>query len=51
MEYIKGNGPKVAIMDYGVKQNIVDNFAQRGCDITIFPALTPAEEVLAMNLI
>ena len=47
VEYIKGNGPKVAIMDYGVKQNIVDNFAQRGCDITIFPALTPAEEVLA----
>ena len=41
VEYIKGNGPKVAIMDYGVKQNIVDNFAQRGCDITIFPALTP----------
>ena len=47
VEYIKGNGPKVAIMDYGVKQNIVDNFVQRGCDITIFPALTPAEEVLA----
>lgn len=49
VEHINGVGPKVAIMDYGVKQNIIDNFAQRGCDITIFPALTPAEEVLATN--
>ena len=49
IEHIDGNGPKVAIMDYGVKQNIIDNFAQRGCDITIFPALTTAEEVLATN--
>ena len=49
VEYVKGNGPKVAIMDYGVKQNIIDNFAERGCDITIFPALTSAEEVLATN--
>lgn len=49
VEYVRGNGPRVAIMDYGVKQNIIDNFAQRGCDITIFPALTPAEEVLAIE--
>lgn len=49
VEYVKGNGPKVAIMDYGVKQNIIDNFAERGCDITIFPALTPADEVLATD--
>ena len=49
IEYVKGNGPKVAIMDYGVKQNIIDNFASRGCDITIFPALTSPEEVLAID--
>ena len=49
IEHIDGNGPKVAIMDYGVKQNIIDNFIERGCDITIFPALTTAEEVLATN--
>ncbi|MDY3374644.1 MAG: glutamine-hydrolyzing carbamoyl-phosphate synthase small subunit [Terrisporobacter othiniensis] len=49
VEYVKGNGPKVAIMDYGVKQNIIDNFAERGCDITIFPALTPADEVLSTD--
>ena len=36
-------------MDYGVKQNIIDNFASRGCDITIFPALTSPEEVLAID--
>ena len=49
VEFVSGKGPKVAIMDYGVKQNIIDNFAQRGCDITIFPALTSAEEVLATD--
>ncbi|MEG0855551.1 MAG: glutamine-hydrolyzing carbamoyl-phosphate synthase small subunit [Terrisporobacter sp.] len=49
VEYIKGNGYKVAIMDYGVKQNIIDNFVERGCDITIFPALTSAEDVLAID--
>lgn len=49
IEHVNGTGPRVAIMDYGVKQNIIDNFAERGCDITIFPALTPAEEVLATN--
>ncbi len=42
-EHIKGNGPKVAIMDYGVKQNIIDNFLKRGCDVTIFPALTSSK--------
>ena len=49
VEHIEGVGPKVAIMDYGVKQNIIDNFAERGCDITIFPALTSAQDVLATN--
>ncbi len=49
IEHIKGNGPKVAIMDYGVKQNIIDNFLKRGCDVTIFPALTSSKEVLDTN--
>ena len=45
-EYYQGSGAKVAVMDYGVKQNIIDNFVQRGCDVTVYPATTTAEEVL-----
>ena len=33
-------------MDYGVKQNIIENFINRGCDVTVYPATTTAEEVL-----
>ena len=48
-EYIKGNGPKVAVMDFGVKQNILRLFKARGCDLVIFPATTSAEEMLKEN--
>ncbi len=37
---------RVAMMDYGVKQNIINNFTERGCTLRIFPAETPAEEVM-----
>ena len=49
VEHIDGNGPKVAVMDFGVKQNILRSFAARGCDVTVFPALTKPEEILAIN--
>ncbi len=37
---------KVALMDYGMKNNIARSLAQRGCEVTIYPAFTKAEEVL-----
>ena len=40
---------KVVCYDYGVKHNILRIMASLGCDITVVPADTPAEEVLAMN--
>ena len=48
-EYIKGNGPKVAVMDFGVKQNILRSFKARGCDLVVFPATTSPEEILNEN--
>ncbi len=36
---------KVALMDYGSKDNIKDCLLKRGCDVTVYPALTKAEEV------
>ena len=35
-----------AMMDYGVKQNMIDCLCRRGCEVTAFPASTPAETVL-----
>lgn len=37
----------VAMMDYGVKQNMIECLRRRGCKVTALPALTPAETVLA----
>ncbi len=40
---------KVVAYDFGVKANILRMLAERGCDLTVVPAQTPAAEVLAMN--
>ncbi len=40
---------KVIVYDFGVKFNILRNLYDAGFDITVLPAKTPAEEVLAMN--
>ena len=40
---------KVVAFDFGVKSNILRLLADRNCDITVVPAQTSAEDVLAMN--
>lgn len=40
---------KVVAYDFGVKRNILRMLVDRGCDITVVPAETPAREVLDMN--
>ena len=40
---------KVIAYDFGVKHNILRLLADRGCELTVVPAQTPVEEVLAMN--
>ncbi len=37
---------KVALLDLGAKKNIADSLAARGCDVTIYPFDTSAEEIL-----
>lgn len=46
---IKGSGKKIAIMDFGIKQNIVNNFVKRGCNVTVFPYNATAEDILNIN--
>jgi carbamoyl-phosphate synthase small subunit len=38
---------RVAVMDYGVKRNILRMLVSAGCEVTVFPARTPAEEILS----
>lgn len=40
---------KVVAYDFGAKRNILRMLVDRGCDLTVVPAKTPAAEVLAMN--
>lgn len=40
---------KVVAYDFGVKTNILRMLVDRGCDLTVVPAQTPAADVLAMN--
>ena len=40
---------KVVAYDFGVKRNILRLLVDRGCDVTVVPAETPAEAVLTMN--
>jgi carbamoyl-phosphate synthase small subunit len=40
---------RVAAYDYGVKRNILRMLVDRGCAVTVFPAQTPARDVLAMK--
>ena len=37
---------KVVAYDFGVKKNILRMLAERGCEVTVVPAQTPAAEVL-----
>jgi carbamoyl-phosphate synthase small subunit len=47
----RGEGPrfKVIAYDFGIKRNILRNLVDAGCDVTVVPADTPAEEVLRRN--
>jgi carbamoyl-phosphate synthase small subunit len=46
----RNQGPhKVVAFDYGVKRNILRMLAERGCQVTVVPAQTPAAEVKKLN--
>nr|WP_278252885.1 glutamine-hydrolyzing carbamoyl-phosphate synthase small subunit [Stenotrophomonas maltophilia] len=40
---------KVVAYDFGVKTNILRMLAERGCEVTVVPAQTPAADVLALK--
>jgi carbamoyl-phosphate synthase small subunit len=47
---ISSDGPyKIAAFDYGIKQNIINSFVNRGCTLRVFPAEADIDEVKAWN--
>ncbi len=46
---LPGDGKKVALLDLGAKKNIARSLNERGCQVTVYPADTSAEEILAGN--
>ncbi|MCI7791551.1 MAG: carbamoyl phosphate synthase small subunit [Lachnospiraceae bacterium] len=44
---LNGKGKKVALLDLGTKDNIAYSLKIRGCDVTVYPAHTPADEIIA----
>ena len=44
---LNGKGKKVALLDLGTKANIAYSLKSRGCDVTVYPAQTKAEEIIA----
>jgi len=44
-----GEGYRVVAVDYGVKRNILRLLAEAGCDVTVVPATTSAEDILALK--
>ncbi len=53
LEHGFGSAPpsrfRVVAYDFGVKRNILRLLVDRGCEVSVVPARTPAAEVLAMN--
>ncbi len=49
MEWNTEGSLRVAVLDCGVKYNILRHLEKRGCIVTRFPAETPAETILKFN--
>ena len=46
---LEGTGKKVALLDLGAKKNIAKSLKDRGCEVTVYPADTTADEIIASN--
>jgi carbamoyl-phosphate synthase small subunit len=44
---LKGTGKRVALLDLGAKNNIAASLNRRGCEVTVYPAQTTAEEIIS----
>ncbi len=47
--HIPGSGSRVALLDFGVKRNIIRSLKKRDCDIYVLPASSTAKEILSVK--
>ena len=47
--HYEGNGPRVAVMDFGIKNNIVTGMLNRGLDVYLFPYSATKDEILKIK--
>jgi carbamoyl-phosphate synthase small subunit len=43
---VQGSALRVAVMDYGVKRNMLRNLQARGCELMVFPSSSTLDQVL-----
>lgn len=41
------SGYRIAVMDFGIKRSILENLAEQGCELTVYPAHTKAADILS----
>ncbi len=46
--FCEGSEYKIAAVDFGMKENILRSFVQRGCSVTVFPWNVTVEEILGL---
>lgn len=46
---IGGTGRRVAVLDFGVKQNILRSLEKRNCDVYLFPYGSSADELMSVD--
>lgn len=39
----------VGVLNFGIKNNIINSFLSKGCKLTVFPAFTSPDEILSYN--
>jgi carbamoyl-phosphate synthase small subunit len=50
IRFLEGNGSKkIALLDFGVKENIIRSLQRRKCDIYVLPHNTSAREILSLR--
>ena len=49
IDHIEGDGPKVAVIDYGIKNSIVSELLNLNADVYIFPADVSAKKIKDIN--
>lgn len=49
VKHIEGTGPRISVLDFGMKENILRSFVKRGCEVYIFPYETTAAELLSVK--